>query len=146
MVESSVVAPAWGAEFGSSDDLDSTSDGFRLTPEVQSSLSRMLRSGMASVASSFRSPRNSRVDLSQLDQLNTPPKPLGVYDGGTVFELCCYMLFPFIDSYFLAALALHALVPGRQVMGEAALVSLTQNVGELMYFDGQLDHFEAIGT
>lgn len=139
MIESSVIAPVTSFE---SDDLHKSSNGFKLTYEVQRSLNRMLRNGTTSVASSTPSPRNSAAGL---DQMNAQTKPPGVYDGGTVFELCCYMLFPFIDSYFLAALALHALVPGRQVMGEAALVSLTQSVGELMYFDGQLDHFEAIG-
>lgn len=60
-----------------------------------------------------------------------------------IFSFLCALFCPFVDSYWLAALALYKLLPDK-LSEEAHLVAHAQVLGEKLYFDSQLDHYEAV--
>lgn len=62
---------------------------------------------------------------------------------GGIFTFLCSLFCPFVDSYWLAAVALHKLLQDELVT-EDAMVAHAQVLGEKLYFDSQLDHYEAI--
>eukprot|EP00127_Corallochytrium_limacisporum_P007035 Clim_evm43s240 gene=Clim_evmTU43s240 len=63
--------------------------------------------------------------------------------GTATYLFFCSLFWHFIDSYFLTALTLYTILPNQAITAEA-LISRIQAVGENMYFEGQLDLFEAV--
>jgi glycerol-3-phosphate O-acyltransferase len=54
----------------------------------------------------------------------------------------CSLLWPFIDSHWVAMLSLFSLLPNRCI-GEELLISQMQWFAEKLYFDGVVIHFDA---
>eukprot|EP01102_Stenamoeba_stenopodia_P020717 TRINITY_DN8189_c0_g1_i1.p1 TRINITY_DN8189_c0_g1~~TRINITY_DN8189_c0_g1_i1.p1 ORF type:complete len:750 (-),score=120.10 TRINITY_DN8189_c0_g1_i1:85-2334(-) len=67
----------------------------------------------------------------------------GVEKGTSMYLFLCSLFWEFLDSYWLTALGLLVLLPDR-VMRENVLLSKLQAIGETLYFEGQLDLYEAI--
>ncbi|KNC49199.1 glycerol-3-phosphate acyltransferase [Thecamonas trahens ATCC 50062] len=72
-----------------------------------------------------------------------------VSHGTGMYLFLCSLLWPFLDSYFLCALGLFALLEpaGGQrppVEVSAFVAHVQKNVGEAVFFGGQLDLYEAI--
>ena len=60
-----------------------------------------------------------------------------------MYLFLCALFWHFIDSYYLGCLGLFLLLPDR-VVNESILLRDVQDIGETLYFDGQLDLYEAI--
>ena len=52
------------------------------------------------------------------------------------------LFFPFVDGYFVMAVTICIL--REQQLTKAAVIKLAQDMGERLYFDGQLYHYECI--
>ncbi|KNC54550.1 uncharacterized protein AMSG_10399 [Thecamonas trahens ATCC 50062] len=63
--------------------------------------------------------------------------------GTSMYLFLAALLWPFIDSYWLAALSLYHLYPDRNVSSKD-LINYTQKLGERLYFEGQIDLYEAV--
>jgi len=85
----------------------------------------------------------------------------GEYQGTFTYLFVCSLFWPFIDSYYLVALACYRLLPDRMLEEESMIrfvqVSdcstrnesehvLLQLLGESLYFEGLLDLYEAISS
>jgi len=80
----------------------------------------------------------------RLTLLAKPSSPVkGQFVPPDLFEFLCSLFCPFVDSYWLAALSLFKLFPAT-IVTEDAMVAHAQLLGEKLYFDGQLDNYEAI--
>ncbi len=62
--------------------------------------------------------------------------------GRTLFEFLCGLLFPFIDAYYLTLLGLYVHVAEESEMN--AVVARIQELGENMYMNNLMDHYDAI--
>jgi len=62
-----------------------------------------------------------------------------------LYRFLTSLLWPFLDSYFITAVTAYALLsaPGSMVT-QTALVNSGQKVGEKMFFDEQVENYEAI--
>jgi len=65
------------------------------------------------------------------------------YSGIAQYLFLCSLFWHYIDSYWLCALGLIQLLPKR-VLPEKDFITRLQSVAENLYFDGQLDLYEAI--
>jgi 1-acyl-sn-glycerol-3-phosphate acyltransferase len=64
-------------------------------------------------------------------------------NGKQLFEFLCGLMFPFMDSYYLTLLGCYVnLTESGQEMG--SLVSKIQELGENLYMNNLLDHYDAI--
>jgi hypothetical protein len=62
--------------------------------------------------------------------------------GRELFEFLCGLLFPFIDAYYLTLLGAYVFIADQMEMN--ALISKIQELGENMYMDNLMDHYDAI--
>jgi glycerol-3-phosphate O-acyltransferase len=62
-----------------------------------------------------------------------------------LYRFLTALLWPFIDSYFITAVTAFALLSrSGSMVTQGALVNASQQVGEKMFFDEQVEHYEAI--
>lgn len=67
--------------------------------------------------------------------------------GSEIFDFYCFLLWPFIDGYWLAAVALLSLVPMDGfdgVVNEKRFYKAAQSLGKTLYQEGYLTHYEAV--
>ncbi len=62
--------------------------------------------------------------------------------GKQLFEFLCGLLFPFIDAYYLTLLGAYVFINEEAEMNN--LVSSIQELGENMYMNNLMDHYDAI--
>jgi len=62
--------------------------------------------------------------------------------GETHFSFLCALLWPFIDSYYVAAMVLFSLQPSKK-MEETALLQRTQWLATTLYYEGAMAFYES---
>lgn len=62
--------------------------------------------------------------------------------GETMFAFLCSMLWPFIDSYYVAALALFSLFPSSKIPKNDLALRM-QWLAEALYHDRKIQHYES---
>jgi 1-acyl-sn-glycerol-3-phosphate acyltransferase len=79
------------------------------------------------------------------DSTDRPRTPATIARRAPVvtFYFLCSLIWPFIDAYWIASLSLLRLLPARAAT-EKSLVAFSQKLGEVLFFEGQLDLYEAI--
>ena len=66
-------------------------------------------------------------------------------EGTRLYSFLTAILHPFVDAYFVLAVTTYALLSNEATTASSsAIVSLAQKVGEKLFFDEQLNSFEAI--
>eukprot|EP01100_Stratorugosa_tubuloviscum_P012021 TRINITY_DN5525_c0_g1_i1.p1 TRINITY_DN5525_c0_g1~~TRINITY_DN5525_c0_g1_i1.p1 ORF type:complete len:185 (-),score=62.13 TRINITY_DN5525_c0_g1_i1:20-574(-) len=63
--------------------------------------------------------------------------------GTEMYLFLCNLLWHFLDAYWLVSLCFLYLVPNK-IITENSFINLVQNTGESLYFEGQMDLYEAI--
>lgn len=63
--------------------------------------------------------------------------------GSEVFDFYCYLIWPFIDGYWAASVALYTLADGKPVP-EKPFHSQAQSLAKTLYAEGELTHYEAL--
>lgn len=66
-----------------------------------------------------------------------------------VIDFLCFMIWPFIESYWLAAVSLYTLTPPQSVAGpiwvdSKLFAARTQAMGKTLYYQGDLSYLEAV--
>ncbi|KAI8909511.1 acyltransferase-domain-containing protein [Gorgonomyces haynaldii] len=69
--------------------------------------------------------------------------------GRETFDFYCFLLWPFIETYWLAAVSLYTLVPPKNVnemywVPEQLYMKRCQIFGKTLYYEGDLSYFEAV--
>eukprot|EP00005_Dracoamoeba_jomungandri_P002059 CAMPEP_0174252598 /NCGR_PEP_ID=MMETSP0439-20130205/2000_1 /TAXON_ID=0 /ORGANISM="Stereomyxa ramosa, Strain Chinc5" /LENGTH=862 /DNA_ID=CAMNT_0015333157 /DNA_START=1619 /DNA_END=4204 /DNA_ORIENTATION=- len=85
-----------------------------------------------------------KYDSDALIMVNEAPDENGNSKGTEEYLFLCSLFWHFIDSYWLAFLGFFFLLPAK-TMREHKLLKKTQRLGERLYFEGQIDLYEAIG-
>lgn len=69
--------------------------------------------------------------------------------SGEIFDFYCYVLWPFIDGYWLTSISLFTLVPEYDDnvtlwVEEREFLSVAQSLGKTLYHQGKLTYYEAV--
>ncbi|CEG66153.1 hypothetical protein RMATCC62417_02786 [Rhizopus microsporus] len=69
--------------------------------------------------------------------------------GRENYDFLCFMIWPFIESYWLAAVSLYTLTPPQSVAGpiwvdSKLFAARTQAMGKTLYYQGDLSYLEAV--
>jgi len=64
-------------------------------------------------------------------------------EGTDTYLFLCSLIWPFLDSYWIVILSFFYLLPNKLV-DEAKLLAWQQAIGERLYFESQLDMYEAV--
>ncbi|KAG1520109.1 hypothetical protein G6F52_007976 [Rhizopus delemar] len=69
--------------------------------------------------------------------------------GRENYDFLCFMIWPFIESYWLAAISLYTLAPSQSVTGpiwidSKLFAARTQAMGKTLYYQGDLSYLEAV--
>eukprot|EP00668_Euglena_longa_P033189 GGOE01042721.1.p1 GENE.GGOE01042721.1~~GGOE01042721.1.p1 ORF type:complete len:631 (-),score=183.11 GGOE01042721.1:202-2094(-) len=91
-----------------------------------------------------------RILTKQGDDLTVNDSPgtstvAGENQGPTTYLFLCGLLWPFIESYWLAAICLRRILGGRLITLQT-FVRQIQVVGERLFFESHIDLFEAIAS
>ncbi|KAG0018533.1 hypothetical protein BGZ81_010189 [Podila clonocystis] len=76
--------------------------------------------------------------------------------GRENYDFYCFLLWPFVETYWLAAVSLYTLIPARQAaqvdgtesqlhwIEERVFMEKTQMFGKTLYYQGDLSYFESV--
>jgi 1-acyl-sn-glycerol-3-phosphate acyltransferase len=113
----------------------------------------IVNAGMASPASvfsdNFRSITNYMqqrdvIEVRQTGDEGSPQLTKIGEKGADLWEFLCGLLFPFIDSYYLTLLGCFVHVIDPEGVEMNCLVAKIQELGENLYMNNLLDHYDAI--
>jgi hypothetical protein len=62
--------------------------------------------------------------------------------GRENFDFYCFLIWPFIETYWLAAIGLFTTFPSKEGIPLKELLRRVQNFGKTMYYEGDLGYFE----
>jgi hypothetical protein len=60
-----------------------------------------------------------------------------------MFKFLCFLLWPFVECYWMVAASLHGLFPNHMVE-EAEFIKSIQKFGETLYYEGELNFYESV--
>lgn len=60
-----------------------------------------------------------------------------------MFKFLCFLLWPFVECYWMVGAALQGLYPSH-IVEEAELIKSIQKFGETLYYEGELNFYESI--
>ena len=91
----------------------------------------------------FRSITAYMKDRHVLESDDTPDRVKIGVKGRPLFEFLCGLMFPFIDAYYLTLLGAYVYIAAED-MEMNALITKIQELGENMYMNNLMDHYDAI--
>lgn len=68
---------------------------------------------------------------------------IGINEENYMFKFLCFLLWPFIECYWMVAASFQGLFPNHLVE-EAELVKSIQKFGETLYYEGELNFYESV--
>lgn len=75
----------------------------------------------------------------QIDDGNVSVHP----DGNDTFKFLCFLLWPFIECYWLVSVSFYGLYP-HNLIEEGEFIKYIQKLGQTLYYQGELNFFESI--
>jgi glycerol-3-phosphate O-acyltransferase len=97
-----------------------------LQTNLQNTLDKLAKQGVVTID-------GDEVELS-LSEINS---------GCEVFDFYCFLIWPFIDGYWAASVALYSLADGRSIP-EKQFHAQAQSLAKTLYAQGELTHYEAL--
>lgn len=79
----------------------------------------------------------NKVIVIEEDQVSLHP------EGFDTFKFLCFLLWPFIESYWMVSASFYALFP-RQYIEATDYTKGIQQFGETLYYEGELNFFESV--
>jgi glycerol-3-phosphate O-acyltransferase len=66
-----------------------------------------------------------------------------INDDNHMFKFLCFLLWPFVECYWMVAASLQGLFP-NQMVEEAEFIKSIQKFGETLYYEGELNFYESV--
>ena len=100
----------------------------RVADNLEQSLARLVRKNVVT-----RGADGDAVSVSAAELLS----------GRENFDFYCFLLWPFIETYWLAIISLHA-IPVDSLAQEGTFMDQVQRYASTMYYEGDLSYYESI--
>ena len=68
---------------------------------------------------------------------------IGINEDNYMFKFLCFLLWPFIECYWMVAASFQGLFPNHMVE-EAEFIKSVQKFGETLYYEGELNFYESV--